>query len=211
MNLEKAGLQEQQKKVKFSNLIKIIENNTLITNLTTLKKELKEFMGDLLIDDTNKNILSLSELLKNNIILQSDAKNWKEAIQEIGEMLVDDDACDKSYIESMIKKIEEYGSYMVTNKKIASPHSQNDNNIFKISMGLLTLENEITFPGNLPVKIILIFSSVDGEEHLEALADFMDLSNNHNFLSKLDEFTNIRKVKDTIKKFEFLSKIGKNK
>lgn len=211
MNLEKAGLQEQQKKVKFSNLIKIIENNTLITNLTTLKKELKEFMGDLLIDDTNKNILSLSELLKNNIILQSDAKDWKEAIQEIGEMLVDDDACDKSYIESMIKKIEEYGSYMVTNKKIAIPHSQNDNNVFKTSMGLLTLENEITFPGNLPVKIILIFSSVDGEEHLEALADFMDLSNNHNFLSKLDEFTNIRKVKDTIKKFEFLSKIGKNK
>ena len=33
---------------------------------------------------------------------------------------------------------------------------------------------------------------------------------NHNFLPRLDEFTNIRKVKDTIKKFEFLSKIGKN-
>ena len=87
-------------------------------------------------------------------------------------MLLDDDTCDKSYIESMIKKIEEYGSYMVTNKKIAIPHSQNDNNVFKTSMGLLTLENEITFPGNLPVKIILIFSSVDGEEHLEALARF---------------------------------------
>ena len=70
---------------------------------------------------------------------------------------------------------------------------------------------KLLFQKNLPVKIILIFSSVDGEEHLEALADFMDLSNNHNFLSKLDEFTNIRKVKDTIKKFEFLSKIGKNK
>lgn len=211
INLEKAGLQEQQRKVKFTNLLKIVEENTLITNLTTLKKDLKEFMGDLLIDDTNKNILSLSELLKNNIILQSDIKDWKEAIQEIGEMLVDDGSCDETYIESMIKKIEEYGSYMVTNKKIAIPHSKNDNNVFKTSMGLLTLKDEIVFPGNLPVKIILIFSSLDGEEHLEALADFMDLSNNHSFLSKMDEFTNIRKVKDTIKKFEFLSKIGKNK
>ena len=211
INLEKAGLQEQQKKVRFTNLLKIIEKNTLITDLTILKKDLKEFMGDLLIDDTNKNILSLSELLKNNIILQSDIKDWKEAIQEIGEMLIDDGSCDETYIESMVKKIEEYGSYMVTNKKIAIPHSKNDNNVFKTSMGLLTLKDEVIFPGNLPVKLILIFSSFDGEEHLEALADFMDLSNNHNFLSKLDEFTNIRKVKDTIKKFEFLSKIGKNK
>ena len=211
INLEKAGLQEQQKKVRFTNLLKIIEKNTLITDLTILKKDLKEFMGDLLIDDTNKNTLSLSELLKNNIILQSDIKDWKEAIQEIGEMLIDDGSCDETYIESMIKKIEEYGSYMVTNKKIAIPHSKNDNNVFKTSMGLLTLKDEVIFPGNLPVKLILIFSSFDGEEHLEALADFMDLSNNHNFLSKLDEFTNIRKVKDTIKKFEFLSKIGKNK
>ena len=210
VNLEKAGLQLQQRKVKFKDLIKIIEKNTLITNSVELKKDLKEFMGELLIDDTTKNTLSLSELLKNNIILQSESKDWKEAIQEIGEMLIDDDSCDKTYIDSMIKKIEEYGPYMVTNKKIAIPHSKNDNNVFKTSMGLLTLEDELLFPGNLPVKTILIFSSVDGEEHLEALADFMDLANNHNFLSKLNEFSNIRKVKDTIKKFEFLSKIGKN-
>ncbi len=210
INLQKAGLQEQQRKIRFSNLIKIIEKNTLITDLATLKKELKEFIGDLLIDDTSKNILSLSELLKNNIILQSDSNDWKEAILEIGEMLLDDGSCDKIYIDSMIKKIEEYGSYMVTNKKIAIPHSKNDNNVFKTAMGLLTLENEVIFPGNLPVKTILVFTSIDGEEHLEALADFMDLANNHNFLPRLDEFTNIRKVKDTIKKFEFLSKIGKN-
>lgn len=38
INLERAGLQEQQRKVKFTNLIKIIEKNTLITNLSTLKK-----------------------------------------------------------------------------------------------------------------------------------------------------------------------------
>lgn len=210
ISLHKAGLQEQQKKVKLSSLIKIIEKNTLITDLMILKKELKTFMGDLLIDDSNRNTLSLSELLKNNIILQSDSMNWKDTIQEIGELLIDDGSCDKSYIDSMIKKIEEYGPYMVTNKKIAIPHSRNDGNVFKTSMGLLTLEKEVIFPGNLPVKTILIFSSLDGEEHLEALADFMDLTNNHNFLSKLNEFTNIRKVKDTIKKFEFLSKIGKN-
>ena len=41
-------------------------------------------------------------------------------------MLLDDGSCDKTYIDSMIKKIEEYGSYMVTNKKIAIPHSKND-------------------------------------------------------------------------------------
>lgn len=163
----------------------------------------------MLLDDTSRDILSLSELLKNNIILQSDAKDWKEAIQEIGELLVDEGACDKTYIDNMIKKIEEYGSYMVTNKKIAIPHSRNDNNVFKTAMGLLILEEEVFFPGNLPVKTILIFSSLDGEEHLEALADFMDLTNNHNFLVRLNDFTNIRKVKDSIKKFEFLSKIGK--
>lgn len=211
IKLERAGLQEQQRKIKFSSLIKIIEENTLITNLSILKEELKEFMGDLLIDDTNKNVLSLSELLGNNIILQSEEKDWKEAIQDIGELLIEEGACNSSYIESVIKKIEEYGSYMVTNKKIAVPHSKNDNNVFKTSMGLLILKEEINFPGELPVKIILIFTSNDGEEHLEALADFMDLTNNHSFMSKLDEFINIRKVIDTVKKFEFLSKIGKNR
>ena len=33
INLQKAGLQEQQRKIRFSNLIKIIEKNTLITDL----------------------------------------------------------------------------------------------------------------------------------------------------------------------------------
>ena len=39
----------------------------------------------------------------------------------------------------------------------------------------------------------------------------MDLTNNHSFIVKLNEFVNPRKVLDTIKKFEFLSKIGKNR
>ena len=43
-------------------------------------------------------------------------------------------------------------------------------------MGLLTLENEVIFPENLPVKTILVFTSIDGEEHLEALADFIKAS-----------------------------------
>ena len=78
-------------------------------------------------------------------------------------MLLDDGSCDKTYIDSMIKKIEEYGSYMVTNKKIAIPHSKNDNNVFKTAMGLLTLENEVIFPEKSSCKNNISFYLYSGE------------------------------------------------
>ncbi|WP_438530042.1 PTS sugar transporter subunit IIA [Cetobacterium sp.] len=94
--------------------------------------------------------------------------------------------------------------------KVALPHSKNIGNVFKSKMVLLNFRNDILFPENTPVKTMLTFTSQDEDTHLDALSNFLDLVNNYKFLEKLENNPSKKKIVDIIKKYEFLSNLGKN-
>ncbi len=208
--LENIGLIKKKTKVYLSDLMDIYKKNGIIADEKSFIIDLKKLLGDTLIDNIPVSSPMLSELLKDNILLKKEKCSWEEAIKISGELLVKDFACTYNYIDAMIEKIKEFGPYMVTDGKLAIPHSRNENTILKTAIALVTFEEDIIFPNNTPVKTILVFSSIDGCEHLEALSNFMDLCTNHRFLKKLEEDITIKKVKDTVKKYEFLSSLGKH-
>lgn len=100
---------------------------------------------------------------------------------------------------------------MIMSNKVALPHSKNTGNVFKSKMVLINFKEDILFPEETPVKTMLTFTSMDENNHLEALSNFLDLVNNYKFLEKLESNSSKKRVIDIIKKYEFLSNLGKNK
>lgn len=61
-------------------------------------------------------------------------------------------------------------------------------------MGLVILKKPILFPDNRKVQVILAFSSWDNKEHLNALADLVELITNYNLIENLSKAKNVKQV-----------------
>ncbi|MGL6066197.1 MAG: BglG family transcription antiterminator [Cetobacterium sp.] len=208
--LENIGLNKRKTKILLSDLLNIFKKNGSIKNENTLIEDLNSLINDILIDDISDNELKLSDILE-DILLDVDIFEWEEAVRLAGNIMIQKEICNLNYVDSMVEKIKEFGSYMVSNNKVALPHSKNNNNVFKSKMVLLHFKNEIIFPDKIPVKAMLAFTSEDQNNHLGALSNFLDLVNNYNFLEKLDKAPTKKNIIDNIKKYEFLSNLGKQK
>lgn len=208
--LDKYNLPKYNKKISLTELLEVIEKSTEIKNKKNLLKDIEELFGNTLLKDFENKVYNLSDFLdKEGIYLNLEGMSWEESVRTAGEILLKRGSIKKEYISEMINKINIFGPYMVTDDKLALPHSKNDNTVKKTDMVLLTFKENIIFPENTPVKTILAFSSVDGIEHLNALSQFMDLINNYRFLEKIKSGLDSKKIIDLIKKFEFLTKLGK--
>ena len=181
-NLDRYSLSKQKKRYVLSELIELIERSCKIEN------EKREY--------------NLSDFLtENSILINQKVESWEEAVRVVGEILVKNKITKVDYIDSMIKNIKNLGAYVVIGDKLAIPHAQTDKSVLKTGMGLITLKKPILFPNNREVQVLLAFSSLDGKEHLNALAEFAELVKNNNFIE------NILKAKTLLKILKYI-KIG---
>ncbi|MDY2981095.1 MAG: BglG family transcription antiterminator [Fusobacterium sp.] len=191
--LESYGLSENQRKISLNQLMNIIKEETNILNEKELIKKLKNILKYKYIDDIEKQkIYSLSELLPlENIKVIDKVKDWKEAIKvssmplQIGNYIKDE------YIDEMIKNVEQNGSYMVVNDVVALPHARTNGLVNKTGMSLLVLKDEVTFPGEKRVKILLTFSSYDQKEHIDALSKFVTILEEGDFINKIKKLGDV--------------------
>lgn len=167
-------------------------------------------MNEILINDIHEDEPKLSDMLE-EVILDVECGSWEEAIRMAGKIMIQNEICDITYIENIIERVKEFGPYMVMSNKVALPHSKNNGNVFKSKMVLMNFRNDILFPEETPVKTMLTFTSQDENGHLDALSNFLDLVSNYKFLEKLENNPSKKKVIDIIKKYEFLSNLGKNR
>ena len=77
-------------------------------------------------------------------------------------------------------------------------HGRNEDNVFETSMILMTLKDYIEFPNDKKIKIIILFSSRDNQEHLNALLKLTEL---------LDEKDLYNQIKDLETSGEIYEKI----
>lgn len=207
--LENVGLSKRKNRIFLSDLLEIFKRNGVVKNENVLVKDLSILMNEILINDIDSDELKLSDMLE-DILLDVECEDWEEAIKLAGKIMIENKICDITYIESIIERVKEFGPYMVMSNKVALPHSKNIGNVFKSKMVLLNFRNDILFPENTPVKTMLTFTSQDEDTHLDALSNFLDLVNNYKFLEKLENNPSKKKIVDIIKKYEFLSNLGKN-
>ncbi|WP_294096986.1 BglG family transcription antiterminator [uncultured Cetobacterium sp.] len=173
--LKNNGFEKRNKKYLLSDFINEIQKNCTINDKGSMIESLKNILNSNLIDDISPNKITIFDMLnKKQISLGEIAKDWEEAVRKAGNLLLEGNCIDESYVEDMIKCIKNYGSYMVMGKNIAFPHAKNDNNVNKTAFSIVTLKNSVLFPGEIPVRTIIAFSSKDNKEHLDSFLEIVD-------------------------------------
>lgn len=173
--LKSNGFQKRNKKYLLSEFMNEIEKNCTINDRENMTESLKSILNSNLIDDISPKKITIFDMLnKKQISLGEMAKDWEEAVRKAGNLLLKNNCVEESYIEDMVQCIKNYGSYMVMGKNIAFPHAKTDNNVNKTAFSIVTLKNNVLFPGDIPVKTIIAFSSKDNKEHLDGFLEIIE-------------------------------------
>ncbi len=107
----------------------------------------------------------------------SHATDWKEAIKTAAKPLLTNEQITPSYIDAMIKSVEELGPYVVIAPGIAIPHARPEEGVNKLGMSLLRLDEAVPFSPKEKhqVKLLIVLAAVDHDQHLEALTQLSEL------------------------------------
>ncbi len=129
-------------------------------------------------------------LQKESILLNQEADDWQHAIKLSAKPLVDQGLIDEKYIGSMIDVVNEYGSYIVLVPGVALPHSNMQEYVTKTSISFTTFKEDISFPGDKDVKVMMCLAAKDSEDHmsfLQSLTKILSSDEQIEMLAKLDD------------------------
>lgn len=142
----------------------------------------------------------LEKELKDKIIILDKVKDWKSAIEKVAKPLLEKGDIEKTYVDTIIKKIEERGNYIIIEPKVAMPHARPEDGVNKNCISLLKINEGVSFEGE-EEKVYLIFmlGAKDSSSHIDILRDLMNVIDNEEKINKLilakslEEITNIIK------------------
>ncbi len=193
--LDKYSLSRQRKRYMLSELMEIIEENCKVENKEELIKGLNIYFEQRLINDMEENEYKLSDFLhEENILINQEVESWEKAVKLSGEILVRNKITKIEYVDAMVENINKLGPYVVIGDNLAIPHSQKDDSVLKTGMGLLILKRPVLFPNDREVQVILSFASWDNKEHLNSLADLVELVTNYNLIENLIKAKSVKQV-----------------
>ena len=173
--LDSYPIPRDNKKILFSELLNVIEQNTGEKVNEKLKMGLKNFLDTRLIDDIFHKKITIFDLLpEQRIKIKGKAKNWEEAIREAGELLLEDNCIEKEYIDDMIKAVKEYGGYIMFVPNIIFPHAKITDRVKKTGFSIVLYEEEIDFIDGQKINIVISFCSKDEREHLDGLINIIE-------------------------------------
>jgi len=130
----------------------------------------------------------LSNYLSPEVIqLKVNVNSWQEAVRAGGELLLKAGKCQPSYIEAMIRAVQEMGAYMVLAPGLALAHARPEDGASLVGLSLVTLDHGVNFgsEANDPVTMVISFCAPDHHSHIEmlqALAEFLMSEENQQLL-----------------------------
>lgn len=180
--LNKQDLQKSSKKVLFSEVLEAVKKVTTNLDEKMLLKELNGVLGNILVDDISQKKITIFDMLDKNLILDGiEVNNWEEAVRKAGENLVKYGYSTEKYVDNMVESIKKYGSYAIILPEIAFPHAKSEGEVIKTAFSIVRLKKEVLFPGDIPVKMIVAFSSIDNKEHLDAFIEIVEMMEKKDF------------------------------
>lgn len=199
--IEAFGVLKNNKKISMNNLINVIKESCKDLDEKKLKKDLKIFLEEFLVDDIfqKKNTI-FDHIVENRILFREKVLNWKEAIEKAGKILLDLNIIKESYMENAIKNIEEFGGYMILGPQVAFPHSRTKGDVNETGFSIVILEEPVSFPNGELVSVFILFCSKDNKEHLDTFMKLVDLSNKDNFIK------NVKKIRKSSEFIRLLKK-----
>lgn len=126
----------------------------------------------------------LHEVLQEPFLQLTDsADDWKSAVRLAAKPLLNYEYIEPSYVEAMIKSVEQLGPYIVIAPKVALPHARPENGVNRVGMSMLRLKEPVYFSTEKQhgAQLIIVLAATDNETHLKALSQLsMMLSENDN-------------------------------
>ncbi|WP_130805907.1 BglG family transcription antiterminator [Senegalia massiliensis] len=161
-------------------LINIISEHCEIKNMQGLQWDISTLLNNVnrFMDSQNSNIESRFELLPKKLIqVNIEAKDWIDAIKKASIPLIHFKYITEEYIDSIIKRIEKYGPYMVIAPGIAMPHSSPEDGALKTGLSITKLKTPVKFNHkvNDPIHTIIMLSATDNYNHIETLTKILEI------------------------------------
>ncbi|KMM36500.1 BglG family transcription antiterminator [Guptibacillus hwajinpoensis] len=182
-------------------IMEIMKKYGTITNEKELKNELNQLFAPTTATSSIERFEKpmLNDLLHEETIqFASHTENWREAIKTAALPLLTKEQISSTYIDAMIKNVEDLGPYVVIAPGIAIPHARPEEGVNTVGMSLLRLDESVSFSSKdkHQVKLLIVLAAVDNETHLKALAQLSDLLSEE---ENLDLIYGAKEKKDIIK------------
>lgn len=147
----------------------------------------------------------LSELINKSTIqfAKADQIDWEKAIEIASKPLLDRGNIKQSYVDAMIKSVNENGPYINIGDRIAFAHARPEAGVNKLGMALLHLDQPINLvDDDHKIQLIFVLAAADSKSHLKALSELAEMLGDRNKLDSLIGSTSISEVESIILKGE---------
>ncbi|MDY5060458.1 PTS sugar transporter subunit IIA [Staphylococcus simulans] len=144
--------------------------------------------------------MALDILTKDKIKVQDQVPDWSQAITEAAQPLLEQDYIETGYIDAMIDSVKEFGPYIVIAPEIAIAHARPEDNVNKVGLSLLKLNESINFAEDSHyASLIFVLSATDNTSHLNVLQSLAGLLGNKEVVNQLLESKNSDEIIEIIK------------
>jgi mannitol/fructose-specific phosphotransferase system IIA component (Ntr-type) len=126
--------------------------------------------------------------------------DWKDLVRVVGNVLVESDEIEPSYIDAMIKVIEDLGPYAVIAPGVVLLHARPEDGVKKMCVAIANLKEGINFgSANDPVRLAIALGAVDHHSHIELLKGLAELLSDKEQLSRLYTVNNSQEFIEILK------------
>lgn len=140
---------------------------------------------------------------KDLIRVNEECNDWEEAIEVGAKLLEEKGLIEKIYKDAIINNFNELGPYMVIAPGIVLSHARPEFGVNDTGISIVTLKRGVNFGSvqNDPVKLVVTLASRDNVNHIEALADLMQLLVNADDLNGVLNASSIEDVYEITQKY----------
>ncbi len=111
---------------------------------------------------------------KSLVKIEEQANDWKDAIRIASRSLLDGGYINESYVNDMIKSVEDLGPYIVLAPNVAVPHARPNGNVKKMGISLTKFKKAVNFRNEEEdednwASIFFVLAAVDSSSHIGVL------------------------------------------
>lgn len=135
---------------------------------------------------------------------EKEITDWREAITESCQLLLDKKIIDQTYIEEIIRCVEEHGPYIVIVPEVAMPHSSEDSEgVFGTAISFTKMKQPIQFESEEEKSAILFFTlaAKNSEEHMENIQNLSELLMTEGLIERLVATNSIEDYKAVMQEY----------
>ena len=148
----------------------------------------------------------MSKLLdKDLIILNSKASHYSVVFRELGQVMIDKGFANANYIDGLLEREASFPTGIQTETVgIALPHTD-ASFVNESKIGLLVLENPLNFGmmggdgEEVEVKIVFLLGCSEGNQHLQALQNVIELIQDVKFVNQVFSLTDKEEAYELLK------------